>query len=123
MGMIETAANAIVKPVRLQLRRLKGFNLQELSQRTNGLPAINCARPGPLGNPFKVSEGILAMDAREAVALFRRALLEGWLINTRAMPVTVEFVRARLRGRNGACFCKLDAPYCHADVLIEVANS
>ena len=28
----------------------------------------------------------------------------------------------RLRGHNLACWCALDAPRCHADVLIEIAN-
>lgn len=39
------------KPVRLQLSRKKGFNLQKLSQETNGLPAVNVARPSIFGNP------------------------------------------------------------------------
>lgn len=39
-------------PVRLQLSRKKGFDLQALSRATNGLPAVNVARPGKWGNPF-----------------------------------------------------------------------
>ena len=34
-----------VKPVRLKLSRKRGFNLQELSRGTNGLEAVNVARP------------------------------------------------------------------------------
>lgn len=42
----------VTKPVRIQLSRKKGFNLQAHSLSVNGLPAVNCARPGPYGNPF-----------------------------------------------------------------------
>lgn len=40
------------RPVRLQLSRAKGFNLQAQSRGLNGLPARSVARPGPFGNPF-----------------------------------------------------------------------
>ena len=43
-------------PVRLQLSRRKGFNLQALSQATNGLPAVSVMRPGHWGNPFPVAK-------------------------------------------------------------------
>lgn len=39
------------KPVRLQLSRKKGFNLQRLSRETNGLECVNVARPSVFGNP------------------------------------------------------------------------
>ncbi|WP_420104105.1 DUF4326 domain-containing protein [Bosea sp. (in: a-proteobacteria)] len=42
----------MVEPVRLQLSRRKGFDLQALSHATNGLPAVKVSRPGPWGNPF-----------------------------------------------------------------------
>lgn len=35
---------------------------------------------------------------------------------------TLEDVRRELRGRDLACWCKLDQP-CHADVLLELANA
>jgi hypothetical protein len=36
-------------------------------------------------------------------------------------PPTIDAVRASLRGKNLACFCKSDEP-CHADVLLKIAN-
>lgn len=45
------------KPVRLQLSRKKGFDLQALSLETNGLPAVSVARPSKWGNPFRVGDG------------------------------------------------------------------
>lgn len=67
-------------PVRLQLRRSKGWNLQALSQATNGLPAVVVSRPGKWGNPFKVGDrdpelGI-KLDRERAVLLFRREMAD-----------------------------------------------
>jgi hypothetical protein len=36
-------------------------------------------------------------------------------------PPSIDEVRAHLRGKNLACFCKVGEP-CHADVLLEIAN-
>lgn len=116
-------------PVRLQLSRTKGFDLQALSRATNGLPAVNVARPGKWGNQWRarlasaggwVCEDMRchfikpARDEAEALAL---ALFHhrAW-----AEPMA-NLVRAHLRGRNLACFCALEDP-CHADTLLELAN-
>ena len=47
---------ALAAPVRLQLSRRKGFDFQQHSLATNGLPAVNVARPGDHGNPFVVGK-------------------------------------------------------------------
>jgi hypothetical protein len=105
-------------PVRLQLSRRKGFDLQALSRATNGLPAVNVARPSRWGNPYRIGSrdrragGIL--DAATAVERFTNALVTGRLSVTEAMAAE------QLRGRNLACWCKGDP--CHADVLLELAN-
>ncbi len=36
-------------------------------------------------------------------------------------PPTIDTIRAKLRDKNLACFCKIGEP-CHADVLLELAN-
>ncbi len=41
----------MTRPVRLQLSRKKGFNLQALSLATNGLPAMRVDRSTVFGNP------------------------------------------------------------------------
>jgi hypothetical protein len=38
------------------------------------------------------------------------------------LKVSIEDARRELKGRDLACWCSLDGP-CHADVLIEIANS
>ncbi len=109
------------RPVRLQLSRRKGFNLQTLSFAVNGLSAINVARPTRWGNPYKVGGETIFGSSQTAdvvIVRFREWLLEStWLDAARyrnALPA--------LRGKNLACWCALDAP-CHAGVLLELANA
>lgn len=98
----------MTKPVRLQLSRRKGFNLQAWSREVNGLAAVNVARPSRWGNPYRIGSCLIA-DAEAAVDAFAANLPMGdeW-----ALP---------LRGKNLACFCRPDKS-CHADVLLELAN-
>lgn len=126
----------MTKPVRLQLSRRKGFDLQALSLATNGLPAVNCARPGPLGNPFTVQQAIDVFECNRAAG-HRRAVrwFEQWLDGTdeqfdrygpyEGMKERRDEVLRRLpdlRGKNLVCFCGADL-VCHADVLLERANA
>ena len=110
------------RPVRLELSRRKGFNLQALSLATNGLPSVNVSRPGRFGNPFVVGQPVSALsggpvlDAAEAVALFRSELMLSLANNDYALDNLLT-----LRGKNLACWCSLGSP-CHADVLLEFAN-
>ncbi|RVE84074.1 DUF4326 domain-containing protein [Sinorhizobium meliloti] len=115
----------MTKPVRLQLSRRKGFDLQALSTSINGREAVHVGRPGPWGNPFVVGKH---GDAACCVDLYK-ALLAG-LLRVGADPDIAALERARrfvaenadeLRGKNLACWCKPGAP-CHADVLIQVAS-
>ena len=103
------------KPVRLQLSRKKGFRLQEHSLATNGLPAINVARPGLWGNPFFIgTHG----DAFECVELYREREFDFISLAPHKHGREME----KLRGKNLACWCALGKP-CHADVLLALANS
>lgn len=97
-----------VRPVRLQLSRKRGFNLQEHSLTTNGLPALNVARPSKWGNPYKIGTCLIG-DATAAVMAFEANL-----------PMSMDL--RELRGKNLACFCKLGTP-CHADTLLRLANA
>lgn len=105
-------------PVRLQLSRRKGFDLQALSRAANGLEAVNVARPSKWGNPFVAGENYktvmgttrLVRDVEHAVSLFRAIA-----------DCKVEEIREELRGKNLACWCRAGKP-CHADVLLKVAN-
>ena len=94
-------------PVRLQLSRRKGFDLQAMSRKTNGLEAVNVARPSKWGNPHKIGTCLIP-DARAAVEVFAANLPMG------------DFAK-ELRGKNLACWCRPGEP-CHADVLLRIAN-
>lgn len=86
---------------------------------------IKVARPSPWGNPFAVmpnrgpvrAGALYVSTAREAVDYFRDYMAE----QMREHQCVRDAV-AELRGKNLACWCRLDEP-CHADVLIELANA
>jgi len=117
-----------VKPQRIRLSRKKGFNLHDVSRRLNGLEAVNVARPGPFGNPFVVGD-IDTPDAALAVEKFRRTVIGFESNGSWCRPVAhpdsyigkIISDIEKLRGKNLACWCALDAP-CHADVLLALAN-
>jgi hypothetical protein len=110
------------RPIRIQLRRTKGWRLPENT--------VNVARPGRFGNPWyvemtgtfgawtvfgpNVPAGGISCGNREgaillAIKFFRQRVMMGG-INKDA-----------LRGKNVACWCRLGDP-CHGDVLLELAN-
>ncbi|MCW2763405.1 MAG: hypothetical protein JWR85_3606 [Marmoricola sp.] len=75
---------------------------------------VSVARPGKFGNPFIIGDfGI--PDAASAVQRFR----EWW--QGRVVGPDLPSIES-LRGKNLACWCKIDAP-CHASVLLDLANS
>jgi hypothetical protein len=101
------------QPVRMQVSRKAGFNLQEASHALNGLPAKLVTRPGPWGNPFSIDEVAKTYGLDRAAAQAKAvAMASDWLRGT---------IRRELGGHNLACWCKPGTP-CHADVLIELAN-
>ncbi|MBN9453293.1 MAG: DUF4326 domain-containing protein [Bosea sp.] len=122
-------------PTRLQLSRRKGFDLQAWSMETNGLPAVNVARPSRFGNPFTVinEEGWPLIEGPDGEVMngIAEEILGEQLYWANEQQARVELFRLRhvdrlpnlapLRGKNLACWCKPGAP-CHADVLLELAN-
>jgi hypothetical protein len=125
-------------PVRLQLSRKRGFNLQAHSAAVNGLSAVKVDRSTKWGNPFVVHSDCgpsgrrWLMAPEISVATFKSMLLKegAWWPHPlpwpkgkipAGEPATVEDVRRELRGKNLACWCKPGAA-CHADVLLEFAN-
>lgn len=111
-----------MEPVRLQLSRRKGFDLQAHSLATNGLPAVNVARPSVWGNPFPLhdKQGRRIRNNKEAVCEFRE-LLGPQPENVVRLYMPLEDVQRALRGKNLACWCRPGSP-CHADILLEMAN-
>lgn len=138
----------MVRPVRLQLSRRKGFNLQEVSFATNGLPARVVGRPSVWSNPFRIggpsgfgfNDGgpkplIGSLTRSQCIELFK-TLMAG--VQTPEMHPHSELWMDRfkerfgkwshpasqvseLRGHNLACWCAL-CEACHAEVLLELSN-
>jgi hypothetical protein len=103
-----------MKPVRIQLRRTKGWRMPP--------DTVKVDRSTRWGNPFRVGEPYVP-TAGAAVHMFRFRL-----IGPLAQPLPPEsrmgWIQAnagQLRGKNLACWCAPDQP-CHADVLLELAN-
>jgi Domain of unknown function (DUF4326) len=102
-----------MKPQRIQLKRTKGWRMPANT--------VKVTRPGPFGNPFKV--GMLGVTCNaDAVEKFRKMLERADLNDGMYFHFTPLRIGAYLRGKNLACWCKLGDP-CHADVLLEIANS
>ncbi len=117
------------RPQRMQVSRKAGFNLQEASRALNGLPAKLVTRPGPWGNPFSIDEVAARYRLDRAAAQAKAVAMAGeWLRGTLDKKLSPgpapsrEVIRSELAGHNLACWCRPGAP-CHADVLIELANS
>jgi hypothetical protein len=99
-----------MKPQRIQRQRTKGWRMPENT--------VYVGRASKWGNPYRV--GALFFDkfretdhtitAERAVYLFRKY----------TTLTSIDF--EELRGKNLACWCRLDAP-CHADVLLDWANA
>lgn len=89
------------RPRRIRVYRRKGFKLPE--------GAVYVGRPTKWGNPYRPGPGF---SRKRMVEKYRSYLLRRPAL-VAALP--------ELRGRDLACWCKLDEP-CHADILLELAN-
>lgn len=107
-----------MKPERIQLSRRKGFKLPPNT--------IVVARPSKWGNPFVVGkDGTTA----ECVRAYRLLMNGSLCVSNHATPAAQNEAHMHacqhlgdLRGKNLACWCKLKSA-CHADILLEMANS
>lgn len=79
----------------------------ELHRRWLGLEA----RDGPLDRSFlgALPENIHVMLHGDAIKC--------------PPPLSHAEIRLALRGHDLACWCRLDAPHCHVDTLLEIANA
>ena len=116
-------------PQRIVLSRRRGFDLAAVSVALNGLPAKVVTRPGRWGNPFAI-DAVMASEGldREAAQARAVALCGDWLRGTLPSELSpgpapdIAAIRKELGGHNLACWCRAGTP-CHADILIEIANS
>ena len=109
-------------PVRIQRKRTKGFRLPENT--------VYVGRPGRFGNPIKIGSWghVAACQIFKEWLQGRLRASDYWDLNFHADPDGWEARRQsilsgmpELRGKNLACWCRLDE-VCHGDVLLEMAN-
>jgi hypothetical protein len=108
-------------PERVVLSRAKGWRKPP--------DTVVVARPSKWGNPYTLDlyradySGDTDDDLRRMAVSDFRGLVEGrWdrFDDAPAYPPAAD-IRRELAGKNLACWCK--GPPCHADVLLEIANS
>jgi hypothetical protein len=113
-----------LKPVRIQRRRVKGFNLDAESRKVNGLPVKYVGRRSLWGNPYKIGSytnrifgGTFQVTEENCLRRYEYALR----IKLDEYP---GFLKP-LRGYNLACWCPLTdkdgkpVP-CHAEILLKL---
>lgn len=117
-----------MEPVRIQRKRTKGFDLQAESLSRNGLPCVYVGRPSRWGNPWTLENvSVLGPNGKGGVRVVRPPTREDCIEGYRddlldgSIGVTVNDIKAELRGKNLACWCAENVA-CHADVLLEIAN-
>lgn len=90
---------------RIQRKRANGWRMPK--------GAVYVGRPSEWGNPFKLWH---ETQREMVVRMYRRMLMHKEKAKYRAK------IRRELKGKTLACWCSLSKP-CHADVLLEIANS
>ena len=83
-----------------------------LNKRITGVPpgAVYVGRPSKFGNPFPMRS---EKDREAVVKRFRKYLLSN--------PKLMQAAKDELNGKDLVCFCHPLS--CHADVLLEIANT
>jgi len=110
------------EPVRIQLRRTKGWRMPANTVKVTRGPGMKFGNPYVHEDPaiaVAAYRGLLTGDLSYVPGL---QLARGQLGFGRERADALRLALPELRGKNLACFCPLDQP-CHADVLLELANA
>lgn len=91
-------------PERIQRSRKKGYKMP--------VNTVYVGRPTKWGNPYPING---RFTREQAFALYKE-FVDKWEDDL------IEDAKKELKGKNLACFCPL-GELCHADVLLEIANS
>ena len=117
-----------MKPQRIQLRRTKGWTMPA--------GAVKVDRSSGFGNPYRVSQAKPLDGKTIDKSWWVESSSSVWMFATKeeATAAAVKLfaatmtdhmkdkVRIGLRGKNLACWCAPGTP-CHADILLEIANT
>jgi len=99
-------------PKRIQRKRIKGWRAPE--------GAVYVGRPSTFQNRWAIGVWSSHLGKRvetraEAVKCFRE-------VGPPTIPPLAAYIKEQLAGKDLMCWCPLEQP-CHADVLLEIANS
>lgn len=99
-------------PERIQRKRTKGWRAPK--------GAVYVGRPSTFQNRWAIGVfskhlGRRVETREEAVRVFRE-------VGPPSEPHLAAYIREQLKGKDLMCWCPLDG-LCHADVLLEIANS
>jgi hypothetical protein len=112
------AAGGGVMPIRIQRKRSKGWRMPENT--------VYVGRGSRWGNPFRVGVDGTAAECVQKYAdhmlPYRHHGEHSGLESFFLSSAILDDIISELRGKNVACWCKLGEP-CHADFLLEMANS
>ena len=113
------AEPAVTAPQRIQRQRVKGWRMPE--------GAVYVGRPSRWGNPFVIGgiHWLINDDDPADQRIFYTRSAEAAVANFRWFVTQTRHaneIRRHLKGRDLDCWCKAGSP-CHADVLLEIANS
>jgi len=95
----------ILKPYRVKLSRTKGWRMPENTLKVDR--TTRWGNPFPSKTPAERQNAVIAYNA---------------YIQEPAQRKLRQDIKSQLQGRNLACWCPLSGP-CHADILLEIANS
>ena len=113
MEAVESSVAAEARPHRIQRRRTRGWTMPENT--------VYVGRPSVWANPF------LADRTRIHSPKVLQAVMDVYRLHIEHLLGQDPDFLEPLRGKNLACWCPLSNPkwdrvYCHADVLLEMAN-
>lgn len=100
------------EPQRIQLSRAKGWRMPPNT--------VKVDRTTRYGNPFKVTED--RSEAEAAMAFHTWLTVDTCHAGIPERKAALLAALPELRGKNLACWCK-PGKFCHADVLLELANA
>jgi len=97
-----------MKTRRIQRKRTKGWRMPPNT--------IYVGRGSKWGNPYKLfQKGALN------IPLLREEVKYHYRLDIELSDHKIAVVKKELKGKNLACYCKLDQP-CHADILLDIAG-
>jgi Domain of unknown function (DUF4326) len=102
-----------VSPQRVQRKRTKGWRMPENT--------VYVGRGSKWGNPYKMGDNQWTPQGFKLWSSYRD-VVEAYRHDAETGVFDLQAIRAELAGKNLACWCPSDQP-CHAEVLLEIANT